>query len=176
MPIERLVMRPIERPCTHANRRAWPWGQSKGLVSMPIEDLVEMPIEWYFVLIPIEVPCSDANRSTLLINRKLHSSLFDSLQFGPIEVTLKCQSKTPLFRCQSKDIVKMPIERHLIEGHFDQLQNLLFFFKQVFVTTRVREDFLKSERENFGVQHLRCELLMSSEFLIRLTEIYPPQG
>ena len=41
----------------------------------------------------------------------------------------------------------MPIERH-----FGEFQILLFFFKQVFVTTHVREDLVKYERENFGVQ------------------------
>ena len=45
-------------------------------------------------------------------------------------------------------------EVHPIEGHFDQLQNLLFFFKQVFVTTHVREDLVKKRDGKFGVQQL----------------------
>ena len=70
---------------------------------MPIKGLGHKAIRKHFVLILIEVPCSDANQSTLLTDRKLCFVLFDFLQFGPIEVML---------RCQSKDFAKIPIEGH----------------------------------------------------------------
>ena len=68
MPIERLVMGPIERPCIHANLRAWPpcqsknlAYQSKGLATMLIEEhcpcqskgSFRIPIKWSLRM-PIE--------------------------------------------------------------------------------------------------------------------------
>ena len=64
-----------------------------------------------------------------------------------------------LFRFQLKYLVQMPIKINLI------IFKSFIFFKQVFVTTHVREDLGKHERENFGVQQLPLFNLLEPEEL-----------
>ena len=96
MPIERLVMKPIKRPCVHANRRAWPQCQSKHY-------LVDIPVKRQFVR-------SNKKQPYLRCPPKLPCWKCPSNVPTPIEGPFADARRRTFCRCQSKNLLQMSIE------------------------------------------------------------------
>ena len=120
---------------------------SRSLVNWTWSKKTQHPIEAYW----------HANQRTLCSDMPIVGHCSDSDQ----KTLLTCQSKDIWLTCQSKDTVQMPIEGHCWHANrktLDHHSKKFIFFRQVFVTTHVRENLGKHERENFGVQHLTLHL------------------